>query len=148
MLAPDYSFTQVYTSSGVVSTEIYCEKVDIFAPCALGGILNDQTIPTLNCAIVAGGANNQLLEPQHGERLADRNILFVPDYVLNAGGVILLYHSRLDSNLEQITQDCVRIEDTVREILQVAKETHKRPETVADRLARQRFETSCTGEYA
>lgn len=68
--------------------EIYDVECDIFAPCALGGILNSETIPRLRCSIIAGSANNQLLEEKHGTMLRLRNILYVPDYVVNAGGVI------------------------------------------------------------
>jgi leucine dehydrogenase len=68
--------------------EIFRVRADVFAPCALGGILNDQTIPELKVQIVAGAANNQLLEERHGEMLRERNILYVPDYVANAGGIL------------------------------------------------------------
>jgi len=68
---------------------IYDEPCDIFAPCALGGILNDETIPRLKCRIVGGAANNQLLdENRHAQALKDREILYAPDYVINAGGII------------------------------------------------------------
>jgi leucine dehydrogenase len=67
---------------------IYAAEADIFAPCALGGILNDQTIPQLRAELVAGAANNQLLEPRHGDLLEQRGILYAPDYAANAGGVI------------------------------------------------------------
>jgi leucine dehydrogenase len=67
---------------------IYDQDVDVFAPCALGAILDDTTIPRLRCKLVAGAANNQLAEDRHADALAKRGILFVPDFVLNAGGVI------------------------------------------------------------
>ena len=66
-------------------------QADIFAPCALGAIINDKTIPQLKVEIVAGAANNQLLEERHGDELEQRNILYAPDYVANAGGVINVY---------------------------------------------------------
>lgn len=69
--------------------EVYDVECDVFAPCALGGVLNDDTIPRLRCAVVAGAANNQLLdEHRHGEMLRERGITYAPDYVINAGGVI------------------------------------------------------------
>ena len=69
--------------------EIYDAACDVFAPCALGGVLNDDTIPRLKCMVVAGAANNQLLdEHRHGEMLRERRITYAPDYVINAGGVI------------------------------------------------------------
>ncbi|MCP3983265.1 MAG: Glu/Leu/Phe/Val dehydrogenase [bacterium] len=67
---------------------IHQQQVDVFAPCALGGILNDQTIPEIRAPIVAGAANNQLAEDRHGSELANRGILYAPDYAINAGGVI------------------------------------------------------------
>jgi len=73
------------------SDEIYDQKCDVFVPCAMGGVINDGTIERLATAgvkIVAGCANNQLLQPQHGEELKNRGILYAPDYVINAGGAI------------------------------------------------------------
>ncbi len=73
----------------VDSDDIYGVECDIFAPCALGGVLNDDTIARLSCAVIAGAANNQLLdEVRHGEMLRERGIVYAPDYVINAGGVI------------------------------------------------------------
>jgi leucine dehydrogenase len=73
----------------VDSDGIYGVECDVFAPCALGGVLNDDTIARLRCAVIAGAANNQLLdEVRHGEMLRERGIVYAPDYVINAGGVI------------------------------------------------------------
>jgi leucine dehydrogenase len=68
--------------------EIYAVECDIFSPCALGEVLNDRTLPLLNCKIVAGSANNPLKEARHGDRLHEFGILYAPDYVINAGGLI------------------------------------------------------------
>jgi len=73
---------------GVRPDEIYANEADIFAPCALGGIINDVTLPQLKVGIVCGGANNQLLEARHGDELEQRGIHYVPDYVANGGGVL------------------------------------------------------------
>jgi leucine dehydrogenase len=68
---------------------VYDAQCDVFSPCALGGVLNDDTIPRLRCTVVAGAANNQLLdEARHAEMLRERGILYAPDYVINAGGII------------------------------------------------------------
>jgi len=72
----------------VKTDDIYSADADILAPCALGGIINDLTIPQLKVAIVCGGANNQLLETRHGDALESRGILYAPDYVANGGGVL------------------------------------------------------------
>ncbi len=68
--------------------EIYAVDADVFAPCALGAVINDRTLPQLKCKVVAGGANNQLAEDRHGEALVEKGILYAPDFVLNAGGII------------------------------------------------------------
>jgi leucine dehydrogenase len=75
-------------ASVVAPDEIYQAPCEIYAPCALGGILNDLTIPQLSCTIVAGCANNQCLRPEHAECLRERGILYAPDFVINAGGII------------------------------------------------------------
>jgi valine dehydrogenase (NAD+) len=72
----------------VASEDIHAVDADIFSPNALGGVLNDSTLRQLQCRVVAGAANNQLLRPEHGAALADAGILFAPDYVINAGGLI------------------------------------------------------------
>src|SRR5258705_1226126 len=76
-----------FRAKPVSAEEIYSVEADIFAPCALGGIINDETIPQLKVAIVAGGANNQLAEERHGDQLEAKEITYAPDYVINAGGV-------------------------------------------------------------
>src|SRR6202049_282766 len=78
-------------AEGGKGAAIFSADADIFSPCALGGIINDKTIPKLKVEIVAGGANNQLLEERHGDELQKRGILYAPDYVANAGGVINVY---------------------------------------------------------
>jgi leucine dehydrogenase len=119
--------------------EIYGVEADIFAPCALGGIINDQTIPQLKVEIVAGAANNQLLEPRHGVALEERDILYAPDYVANAGGII-------NGCIELLGWDRSYTLSRVREIydhLLVVFETAKREKIptreAADRLAEQRL---------
>lgn len=76
----------------VPSGEIYDVECDVFSPCALGGVLNSDTIPRLRARVVAGGANNQLLSPSDGEALHHRGIVYAPDYVASAGGCIALHH--------------------------------------------------------
>src|SRR5262245_24655096 len=77
-----------FGATALAAEKIYSAPADIFAPCALGGVLNDQTIPLLSARLVVGAANNQLLEPEHGDLLQQRGILYAPDYAANAGGVI------------------------------------------------------------
>ncbi len=73
-------------------TQIFGLDVDVFAPCALGAVLNDNTIPQLKARIIAGAANNQLAESRHGRVLLERGVLYAPDYVINAGGIIDIYY--------------------------------------------------------
>ncbi len=77
-----------YEAERATTDKIAFEKCDIFAPCAMGGVFNSETIPKLKCKAIAGSANNQLLEPHHGEELMERGILYAPDFVINAGGII------------------------------------------------------------
>src|SRR3712207_9070395 len=77
-----------FGAKAVEPDEILTIPCDVYAPCALGATVNDATIPTLRCGIIAGSANNVLLEARHGEALAERGILYAPDYVINAGGLI------------------------------------------------------------
>lgn len=79
---------QAFNATAVAPETIFAQDVDVFAPCALGGIINDQTIDALKATIIAGSANNQLETSEHGEYLHQRNILYAPDYVINAGGII------------------------------------------------------------
>ena len=78
----------------VAPEDIYGLDVDVFAPCAMGAILNDVTIPQLRARVIAGAANNQLSEARHGTELMERDILYAPDYVINAGGIIDVWYER------------------------------------------------------
>ncbi len=83
---------KVLNAKTVPPDDIFSVKADVFSPCALGGIINDQTLSTLQCSIIAGGANNQLAdEARHDQELAKRGILYAPDYIINAGGLINIY---------------------------------------------------------
>jgi leucine dehydrogenase len=102
--------------------EIYDVESDVFCPCALGAVINDDTIPRLKTKIVAGGANNVLLTEEHGDRLRERNILYAPDFVINAGGIInVSVELEPDGYNEQRALEKVRnIHNAVRDILDTA----------------------------
>ena len=103
--------------------KIHSLPVDVFAPCALGGILNDETIPQLQTKVVAGGANNQLLdEMKHGAMLQERGILYAPDYVINAGGLINVYQELQGYDAEAARKKAAGIFDTLTSIYQEADE--------------------------
>jgi leucine dehydrogenase len=113
--------------------------VDVFAPCALGSVVNDGTVGDIRARIVAGSANNQLAEPRHGEALRERGILYAPDYAINAGGVIWISHEGPQFDAEGARAHVARIGDTLSEIFARARREDIAPETAADRIAEQRF---------
>ena len=118
--------------------KIFDADAEILAPCALGGILNDKTIPRLRVGLICGAANNQLGEDRHAEALEARGILYVPDYVANAGGIINgareMGRAPVDSNAA-----IEAIYDTVLQILALAAAQHIAPARAADRLAEARL---------
>ncbi|HEY6248617.1 MAG TPA: Glu/Leu/Phe/Val dehydrogenase [Candidatus Angelobacter sp.] len=126
-------------ATAVAPEQIYSVKADIFAPCALGGIINDQTIPQLQVEIVCGAANNQLLEPRHGELLEQRGILYTPDYAANAGGIINgCCIEILGWDLPATLKKVDAIYDTILQIFQLAGREHIPSYQAADKLADQR----------
>jgi leucine dehydrogenase len=128
-----------FGARGVGADEIYGTTADIFAPCALGAIINDKTIPQLKVEIVAGAANNQLLEERHGDELERRNIIYAPDYVANAGGVINVYSELAGWTSARSFRKADEIYETVRKVFEIAKEEKVPTYLAADRLAEQRI---------
>jgi len=119
---------------------IHASDVDVFAPCALGGILNARTIPQMRCKVVAGAANNQLERAEDAVALVARGIVYVPDFVLNAGGVIAVAHEyRGEADAGAMWAKVDRIAATVTEILDVAHEEGITPAAAADDAARRRL---------
>jgi len=124
----------------VAPEEIYSADADVFAPCALGGVLNDQTIPRLKAKLVVGAANNQLLEPRHGELLGQRGVLYAPDYAANAGGVINgCCREMLGWDLQNTLAKTDGIYDTLLRIFALAEREKIPTYQAADRLAEERF---------
>ena len=113
---------------------IFAADCDIYAPCAIGATVNEETIPQLRCRIVAGSANNQLAEPADAQRLLDRQITYVPDYIINAGGALsFALIDRGHTDLEVLSDEMVSIGTTVREILREAEAHHESPVAAAER---------------
>lgn len=127
---------------GVPPEEIYDQDVDVFAPCAMGAVLTDETIPRLRAPIVCGGANNQLLAPRHDAMLAERGITFVPDYIASAGGVIDFSRERVDDSPEAVLKAVARIREITRDVLSRAAAGSETPQTVADRIVQRRIEAA------
>ena len=123
----------------VAPQAIYGVEADIFAPCALGAVINDETLPILKAKVVAGSANNQLAEARHGEALRQRGILYAPDYVINAGGIIIISHEGPDYDEAKAFTHVARIHDTLLEIFRRAETKRIATSEAADRLAEERF---------
>ncbi len=128
-----------YGATSVGPNEIFAADIDVFAPCALGGILNDETIPQLKCKIIAGSANNQLAEHYHAAALEKKKILYAPDYLINAGGLINVTYEGPDYDIEAVTNHVEGIYFTLLEIFETAKAFHMTTSDASDRLARERF---------
>jgi leucine dehydrogenase len=126
----------------VAADEIYSVDADIYAPCALGGTINDETIPQFKVEIIVGGANNQLLEPRHGNELQRRGILYAPDYAANAGGIINGCRELLGWEPSQSTAKVDEIYDTVLAIFQTAAVEGIPTYKAADRLAEKKLGVS------
>lgn len=122
------------------SDDIFTIEANVFAPCALGGILNDQTIPKLKYDIVAGTANNVLEdEIEHSKMLKEHNILYAPDYVINAGGVINVYHEIHGYVKENVINDIKRIYDRLIQIFKISDEQNIDTQQAANVFAENRI---------
>ena len=119
--------------------EIYGVKADIFAPCALGAVINDKTIPQLKVEIVAGAANNVLLEARHGDALEERGVLYTPDYVANAGGVINVYSELANWDPARALRKADEIYATTLGVFDIARAEGIPTYEAADRLAERRL---------
>ncbi|MFN2609842.1 MAG: Glu/Leu/Phe/Val dehydrogenase [Actinomycetota bacterium] len=118
---------------------VHAQECDIFAPCALGGVLNDETIPDLRCAAVAGAANNQLLSPEHGKLLEDAGILYAPDFIINAGGLINVADELRGYDVDRAVAQVENIFHTLRSVFQIAKLEKVTTAAAANRLAEERI---------
>ncbi len=121
------------------TAELVKSDIDVYSPCALGGALDDETVAVLRAKIVAGGANNQLAHPGVEKELEARGILYAPDYVVNAGGVIQVADEIEGFSFERAKQRATRIYDTTRRVLAVAEAEGVPPAVAADRLAERRI---------
>jgi leucine dehydrogenase len=129
----------------VGNDDIFGVEADVFAPCALGAILDDATIPQLKVKVVAGAANNQLAEPKHGEALLARGIFYAPDYAINAGGLYNVaaeaehVRTRTPYDAAAVREKVSKIYDTITEIGERAKKANETTAKVADRIVEERL---------
>jgi leucine dehydrogenase len=120
--------------------EIYDAEVDVFAPCALGAVVNELTIPRLKARIVAGGANNQLADPERdGRELHRRGVLYAPDFVINAGGLINVYNEYIGYDRERALRMADGIHRTTLQVFEIAEREGIPSYLAGDRLAEQRL---------
>lgn len=132
-----------FGASALDPDEIYGADCDIFAPCAMGAIINDFTVDKLKCRIVGGSANNQLAENKHGDMLEGRGILYVPDFVINSGGVINVFEELQGYNEKRALGRASAIYDTCKRIFAMAKEEKIPTYEAAEKVAEDRIAAMC-----
>jgi len=128
-----------FGAKAVRPDEIYGFDVDVFAPCALGAIINEKTIPQFKCKVIAGSANNQLNTHADGEILSKLNILYAPDYVVNAGGLIDVYYEGPNYNDKIVTRHVEKIHDTLLEVFRKSESLGISTSEAADLIAEERL---------
>lgn len=128
-----------FGATAVPMDQVHALDVDVFSPCALGAVLNERTIPQLRARIVAGAANNQLAKPRDGQRLLDRGVLYAPDYVINAGGIIDIHYEGPAYDAAVVRAHLERIGTTLAEIFARAGTTGRPTGEIADAMAEEIF---------
>ncbi|WP_408021609.1 Leu/Phe/Val dehydrogenase [Siminovitchia acidinfaciens] len=131
---------EAFSADPVDPNDIYGVDADIFAPCALGAIINDETIPQLKAKVIAGSANNQLKDSRHGDMIHEKGIVYAPDYVLNAGGVINVADELHGYNQERALKKVETIYNNVEKVINISKRDRIPTYMAADRMAEERIE--------
>ena len=131
-----------FGATAVTGEDIYAADADIFAPCALGAIVNDDTLPKMKFKIIAGAANNQLLDEKKFSRILQKQgILYAPDYIINAGGVISVYYEAIDEYLEsKVKRKVDNIYNTVDEIYHICAKENITTVAAAEQIAERRMD--------
>lgn len=130
---------EAYGATAVDPGEIIQAECDIYAPCALGATINDESLPLLRAKVVAGAANNQLKEPRHGDALHEMGIVYAPDYVINAGGVINIADELNGYNKERAFKQIAKIYDSITRVLEISQLSGIPAYAAADQLAEERI---------
>jgi leucine dehydrogenase len=129
-----------FGAKAVEPDEIYGVDCDIYAPCALGAVINDETIPQIKAKVIAGAANNQLMDTVHGDMIHDLGIIYAPDYVINAGGVINVADELHGYNRERALKKVETIYANIEKVIEISKRDQIPTYLAADRLAEERIE--------
>jgi leucine dehydrogenase len=136
--------TQVAGQFGVKTVapdDIISVDCDVFSPCAMGAVINDQSITKLKAKIVCGGANNQLAEPRHGDQLRELGVLYAPDYVANAGGLMNVFVELEGYSPDRALDKTVQVYDSLMKVFDLADRDGVGTHTAADRFAEERIKT-------
>ncbi|MFQ5705469.1 MAG: Glu/Leu/Phe/Val dehydrogenase family protein, partial [Gemmatimonadales bacterium] len=128
-----------FGARGVKPEEIYEVDAQVFAPCALGGVINDKSLEVLKVEIVAGAANNQLAEDRHGDALYERDVIYAPDYVINGGGLISVNGELEGWETDRVNEKTSEIYDTVLQLLEISRHEGVPTYQAARRLAERRI---------
>ncbi|GAA0443769.1 branched-chain amino acid dehydrogenase [Lentibacillus halophilus] len=130
-----------FGAEAVAPNDIYSVDCDIYAPCALGAVINDETIPQLTAKAIAGSANNQLKSDEHGEMIHEKGIVFAPDYVINSGGVINVSDELNNYNHERAMKKVNKIYDNLSEVFAISARDNIPSSIAANRMAEERIQS-------
>ncbi|NLM25883.1 MAG: Glu/Leu/Phe/Val dehydrogenase [Firmicutes bacterium] len=133
---------QELNAKAVAPDQIYSVECDIFVPCAMGAVVNSDTIDQFRCKIIAGSANNQLAEESFGDALLAKGILYVPDFVINSGGAMNVYEEMQGYNRDKAMARAATIYDRVQELIEISKRDQISTNKAAERLAEERIAAS------
>ncbi len=128
-----------YNAKTMDPDKIMTADCDVFAPCALGAAINDKSIEGLKCSVVAGGANNQLAESRHGDALRELNILYAPDYVINAGGLMNVFVELEGYSSDRAFDKTVQVYDNLMHVYKIAEEEGVATHIAANKMAEKRI---------
>lgn len=132
---------EAFGAKAVDPNDIYDIACDIYTPCALGATINDNTIPRLKAKVIAGSANNQLKSTEHGDLIHEKGIVYAPDYVINAGGVINVADELMGFNAERAMKKVETIYDNLERVFEISKRDNIPTYLAADRMAEERIES-------
>ncbi|HRK07363.1 MAG TPA: Glu/Leu/Phe/Val dehydrogenase dimerization domain-containing protein [Pseudobdellovibrionaceae bacterium] len=131
----------IYKAQVVAPDQIAAMECDVFAPCALGAVVNDQSLTKFKTQIICGGANNQLAEARHGDALRELGILYAPDYVANAGGLMNVFVELEGYSPDRALDKTTQVYDNLMRVFTIAKRDQIGTHTAADRMAEERIQT-------